>query len=113
MRLYRDSVAVLRAELVDTDYGQARDWDNARTVYTLRASVQPVRDERPHDARDPDRETAFTIYRVYTPGQIDIRASDRIRYGGLVFEVIGSSLVWSAATGRNAYTLAIVRRLDG
>lgn len=113
MGLYRDTVVVLRAELVDTAYGQARDWDNARTVYTLRASVQPVRDERPPDERDPDHEFAFRIYRVYTPGQVDIRASDRIRYAGALFEVSGVAVMWPSTNGRNAYTMAIARRLDG
>lgn len=115
MGLYRDTVTILRAELIDDLYGVARDWENARTVYTaLRASVQPV-SYRENETSDlaPDRETGITTYRVYTPGQVDIRVSDRVRYGGQVFEVRGVSLVWPSVTGRNAYTLATIRRVDG
>ncbi|MEQ4716084.1 head-tail adaptor protein [Nonomuraea sp. B19D2] len=116
MGLYRDSVAVLRAPLIPGPYGDVRDWVNARTVYTaLRASVQPVISSREGLATDldQDRETGITTYRVYTPSQADIRVSDRARYGGQLYEVSGVSLIWPVITGRNSYTLATIRRVDG
>ncbi|GAA2294054.1 hypothetical protein GCM10010149_47500 [Nonomuraea roseoviolacea subsp. roseoviolacea] len=115
MGLYRDSVAVLRAALVPGEYGQVRDWAHARTVYTaLPASVQPITDRASltSDA-DQDRETGITSYRVYTPGQADVRVSDRVRYGAQLYEVTGVALVWPAVTGRISYTLATIRRVDG
>ncbi|GAA3473889.1 hypothetical protein GCM10018965_084420 [Nonomuraea roseola] len=117
MRLYRDAVTVLRAELVTSGYGQGRDWANAQTVYTaLTASVQPA-GARDATGRKPDedlsRETAIHTHRVYTPGQADIRASDRVQYGGQLYEVVGSPWVWAPVTGSPAYTLALIRRVDG
>jgi hypothetical protein len=114
MTLYRDSVAVLRAELIDGPYGQVRSWATARTVYTaLRASVQPSRD-RGNDADDmPGRETGVTVYRVYTGRQADVRQSDRVRYGGQLYDVVGVSLVWPAVASRQAYTTFTMRRVDG
>ncbi|GAA0954999.1 phage head completion protein [Nonomuraea longicatena] len=115
MGLYRDSVAVLRAALVPGPYGEVRDWPNSQVVYTaLPASVQPVRgrDELTSD-QDQDRETGVTTWRVYTPRQADIRVSDRVRYSGQLHEVTGVSLVWPFVTGRNSYTMATIRRVDG
>lgn len=113
MTLYRDHIDVLRAPLVDTDYGQARDWDNAQVVYaSLRASVQPDKSHgRPPD-ESQDRETGITYLRVYTPGQADIQASDRVRYQGLVYDVVGVAHVWPPIS-RAAYTSCTMRRIDG
>jgi head-tail adaptor len=116
MNLYRDRVAVLRAELVESGYGQVRDWAHQRTVFaSLPASVQPLKSDasgrKPDE--DPGRETGIITYRVYTPGQVDIRVSDRVRYRGVVYEVAGTSVVWAAVTGPRAYTLVLLRAVSG
>ena len=110
---WRDSIEVIRAPLVTDEYGTsgaARDWENAVTVTVSGCSVQPESfSEYPAEGR----EASVTRWRVFTPPGADIRAGDRIRYAGALFEVDGDGMAWPSASGCLDHVEARIKRVEG
>lgn len=106
-----DTVVIVRAAVV-TGYGNARtlDWEGAARV-AVRGSVQPQSSIETTGARD---RTATTC-RVFLPRTADIRSTDRIEWGGGVWEVEGDPSRWPDPFGGGVHhiELTMSRTLGG
>lgn len=107
---HRDTVTVLRAQLVDDGYGnESPDWDNPTETTVPGCRVQPERG----DDYVLDREAVITRWRLFAPAGTDLRATDRVEHQDVVYEVEGSVERWPSPTGSLAHVEALLRRAEG
>jgi Phage head-tail joining protein. len=107
---HRDTVTVVRAELVDDGYGnQVPDWANAARHVVLGCRVQPERGSE----YTLDRDAIVTRWRLFAPAAADIRDTDRIEYEGVTYDIDGSVERWPSPTGRLAHIEARLVRTEG
>lgn len=101
--LLTDTVTIVRASLA-TGYGNSRTygWD-AATRTTVLGCVQPSASSERTGARD----RVDTSYRVFLPGTVDVEATDRIEWGGGVFEVDGEPQRWPAPFGSSPHHIEL------
>lgn len=71
-------------------------------------SVQPASSSEQTDQRD----TVTTSWRVFLPGGTDLAATDRVRWNGAEYEVIGEPDRW-APDGQDHHVQAQLRRVRG
>ncbi|SRR6266568_4413149 len=110
--LAAEAVSVLRAPLVTNRYGaQIRDWPNATQTTVPGVSIQPV--SATEDAQG--RELRITGYRLFTARgrNIDLLATDRVRWAGLVLQVDGEVARWPAPGGGVHHVEAVLRLIEG
>lgn len=91
-----DTVTVVRAPLAGDRYGgQIRDWAAATRTDVVGVSIQPAASTE--DVRD--REQLVSTYTLFTPrgADLDLLATDRVEWGGLTLQVVGSPNRWSLA----------------
>jgi Phage head-tail joining protein len=89
-----DTVVVLRPSPVVDEYGDTVvDWSSAVSK-SYRGSVQPRTTETATANRDG---SVSTWVGFIWPATADIKATDRIQFGGLTFEVDGEIQPWSIA----------------
>ena len=94
--IFNQRVEVLRAGLVKSPYSTAtvEDWSNPQVIgVEFPVSVQPAGSTE----SEVERPTVNSGWRLITPPgtDLDLRASDRIRIGGmLVMEVQGNPEKW-------------------
>ncbi|MFF1908626.1 hypothetical protein [Kitasatospora sp. NPDC058218] len=74
-------------------YTRRRNWGQAVTVWTGRASVQPYRSTNP---AEPERETTTETLTVFLPVGAVVDSADRIVLQGQVYDVQGEPAVWQA-----------------
>jgi hypothetical protein len=89
--LATQTITVLRAGTV-TDHGTTvPDWTAATTHDVAGCSVQPAtgREER------TNRDAITSVWRVYGPSGADVRDSDRVRWGGVDYDIDGPVQRWS------------------
>ncbi len=93
MSKFRDTVTLLRAPVVTNPYGNSgRDWSLA-TATTVPANVQGPSGQGLSGSEDvTDENRVTTRWRLYLPGGADLEATDRVRFGGDVYEVDGQVL---------------------
>lgn len=107
---HRDTITVLRAPLVPDDYNnQVPDWPNAAETPVGGCRVQP---ERGADYT-LDREAVLTRWRLFAPASVDLLPTDRVRHGGVDYDIEGSVERWPSPTGALAHVEALMRRVDG
>ena len=70
------------------------DWDNPDELTIPEGSVQPTGTSLSQDGRVLGVQDGLT---VYAPAGIDVKAGDRIQYGGNVYTINGDPLDWPAA----------------
>lgn len=70
------------------------DWDHVETLTIPGCSVQPASTSLSQDGRVLGVQDGLT---VYAPAGIDVKAGDRIQYGGNVYTINGDPLDWPAA----------------
>lgn len=84
-----------------------RDWDNADELLIGNCSMQPAGNTLSQDGRVLG---VFDGYTCYAPINADIRAGDRIEFGGQLYEINGEPNLWQSATGNlNNMLLNLVR----
>lgn len=90
MSRYGDRVVVVRAATGTPGRNgiPARDWAGAQRSQPVAASVQPESSEEDSDGR----QTAITSWRLFAGPGIDLLATDRVEWGGLVDEGTGKPL---------------------
>ncbi|MEV0445284.1 hypothetical protein AB0I84_07545 [Streptomyces spectabilis] len=98
MRHFHDPVVIRRAPLTASAYTNRRDWENARTLWSGLASVQP---DRAFEVRSPERETAQERLVVYLPWGTPVDSTDRIVWDGRTFEVDGEPMRWQQGSLRH------------
>lgn len=102
MGFYEQRVSVVSPALVDGDYGGGRwTWDPAEgateTPVPFGVDVQPrVSSE---NLEDGTRVTVIVGLRLHTPAghDLDVRATDAIRYAGDVYQVVGKPGRWPSS----------------
>jgi hypothetical protein len=81
------TVTVVRPSWADDHGASVRDWDNTTTHTVTGCSVQPVTGSEDEINR---AISVTTVALLYAPAAADIADTDRIRFGGVTFEVEGS-----------------------
>ncbi|MET7867981.1 hypothetical protein [Micromonospora taraxaci] len=107
-----ETVAVLRAGLVDDGYGnQVRDWENATpTPYAGCAVAQNGRDE----SLTGDRNAVASDLVVFMPFGADVVATDRLEIRGRSHEVVGEPFAWTSPFSGTAFGVAVYcNRVEG
>lgn len=101
------TVTVQRAGLV-TDHGaQVPDWTNPTVHAVTGCSVQPAGGSEDRVNRD----AVTTQFTLYAPLDADVRATDRVVFDGVTFEVDGPPRRW--ATGVLDHIEANLRVVNG
>jgi hypothetical protein len=107
-----ETVTVIRAATVANRYGgQVRDWTNTTRTVVDGVSIQPT--ATTEDVRD--RELLVNTYTLFTSrGQdIDLLATDRVQWGGLLLQVDGDPNRWPAPGGGLHHVEATLRQVAG
>ena len=104
---YGDVVVVLRAPLGELGRNgvRARLWGDATPSEPVPASVQP----EGSDEVTTGRQTAITSWRLIAGPGMDLLATDRVKWDGLVLEVDGEVARWKHR-GRPHHVEAVLRR---
>lgn len=107
-----DTVIVIRAPLAANRYGgQLRDWTTATRTTVDGVSVQPAASTE--DVRD--RELLVNTYTLFTTRgrDIDLLATDRVQWNGLVLQVVGDPNRWPAPGGGIHHVEAALKLVAG
>ena len=72
------------------------DWSTAERLEIPGCNVQPAATALQQDGRVAGISDGLT---VYAPPDIDVKAGDRIEYGGNVYAINGDPLAWPSPTG--------------
>jgi hypothetical protein len=102
--LYNDSIEVLRAPLAANRYrDEKRDWDAATSTPYDGVNMQPLQVPVESTEYTEDRQTTVTRYLLITrPGtDIDLLATDRVAFGGMILRVDGDVGRWPAPSVRH------------
>ncbi len=96
---FTDEVVVIRAGTTTDRYGdEVLDWD-APTEHTVRnCKVNPVAGNEDTGLLD-DRAALTRRWNLAAPPCSDIKATDRMRWQGDVYEVEGEVLTWRSPLG--------------
>lgn len=102
------TITVLRATEKPSDYGNTTelDWTNPTRTDVDGCSVQPASS----DEFTIDRDTFITRLVVYTPSDVDVRASDRVEWQSETYDIDGDVLRWEF--GALAHVVINIRRSD-
>jgi hypothetical protein len=106
----RETITRLRYPLVD-DHGTARvDYDSPPAEDPVdRCWLEPTGSQEVGDGR----AAVLTGYTVDAPWEADITAADRVRYGGVLFDVDGQPLKVPSPTGALRSTRLALRVWEG
>lgn len=112
---YGETVAVVRAGLVDDGYGnQVPGWPAATsTPYEGCAVAQGARD-RATEIPGGDRNVVISDLVVFMPSGADVTATDRLEIRARVYEVVGEPFDWrSPFTGTRFGVAVYCNRVEG
>lgn len=105
MILGSHTITVLRAPLVEDDYGnETRDWTAATQSTVSGCSVQPVTGIEVTVARD----TIVSRWQLWAPDGTDLVATDRVEFDGAAYEVDGEVQRWNFPPA--SHITALLRR---
>ncbi len=106
-----ETVEVFRPSTTDDRYGDAQPAYPAEPTHTVdHAAFAPTGSTEDNDARNAVASTAD----LYVLPGADLRAIDRVRVRGEMWEVVGDVAVWvSSFDGAAAGVVARLRRVDG
>lgn len=107
MRLGGHTVTVVRPVGFDR-HGDPLPGDPTETVVTG-CSVQPASTTEDLDGRD----TVAELWDLYAPAGTDLRATDRVRFGGILLEVDGEPLSWDDHRGTAHHLEVRLKRVTG
>lgn len=107
MRLGGHTVTVVRPTGWDR-HGDPLTGDPDETEVTG-CSVQPASTTEDLDGRD----TVAGLWDLFTPAGVDIRATDRIRWRGELYEVDGAPQQWDDERGSGHHLEVRLRRVTG
>lgn len=116
---YGETVAVLRAGLVDDGYGnQVLDWASATsTQYEGCAVAQGGRagqGAKGDEILTGDRNAVISDLVVFMPTGADVRATDRLEIRSRVYEVLGEPFDWvNPFTGVAFGVVVYCNRVEG
>lgn len=87
----RQSITILRAPTTrDTHGNDRRDWPNAVETVVTGCEVQPMGSQE----NLVNQDQVLIAWQVVAPLGTDVKATDRVRYNGTVYEVFGHPEDW-------------------
>lgn len=105
-----DVVDVIRAiRRVDSRNDEWLDWDGAPEHPVERCRWQPGGGSELHGRRDG----VVTQANLFAPFGADIDERDRIRFGGIVYDIDGPVKPWRSATGALAHLEMALKIVEG
>lgn len=108
---HRDTVTVIRASHGPDRYGdQSRDWMHAPESDVKGCRVIPAGGGKELIV---ERDEVVRRWTLFAPADADILPTDRIRYGGDIYEIDGQVRRWRSATGRLAHLECDLLRVEG
>jgi hypothetical protein len=114
--LYQDSIDRIRAPLVeDPRYrDQKRNWAAATETTYSGVNVQPQQVPVDSDEYTEDRQTTVTRYQVTSRRgvDLDVLETDRVRYAGMVCEVVGKVGRWPRPGGGVHHVEFLIKEID-
>lgn len=104
-----DSVDVLRGvEVVERGTKRTR-WDSPAVHTVAGCSVQPQAGAEVLGGR----EAIATMWVLFAPPGTDLKDSDRVRYAGDVYTIVGSVQRFASPSGRLDYVQAVLEHWKG
>lgn len=116
MKLGGDTIVIKRAPEVVSGRGneRSRDWANAEETTYRNCMVEPfLLTDKLKIEENEQREFSEDTWRVWIPGRIDVRYTDRIEWEGEDYEVRGLPGYWRDLNGKNSHTNIMVRKRVG
>ena len=116
---YGETVAVVRAGLVDDGYGnQVRDWSmSTSTPYGGCAVAQGTRGSQGVQGSEDltgDRNVIVSDLVVFMPTGADVTATDRLEVRARTYEVVGEPFDWASPfTGVRFGAVVYCNRVEG
>lgn len=107
----RTTIQRIRAELLPRDVlgNQELDWVNAPEVDIHGCVIYPGAT----DELTVGRNTALIQWTVIAPADADIRATDRIKVDGKIYEIDGEPGRWRSASGTLDSLVLLLRKWEG
>ena len=92
----RQSINRIRPGIKTLRGSEVPDWAQATTLTISGCSVQPASSSLSQDGRVLALTDGLT---AYIPAGSDVKAGDRIEYGGELYTINGAPRVWPSASG--------------
>jgi hypothetical protein len=101
----------LRAVLISDGHGNTvPDWSQPPDELGIgNCSVQPAATQEVLTSRD----TVMDQWTVYAPRFADVLATDRVRWNGIDYEVMGQPAAWDSPTGGLSHIQFLMQRWEG
>ena len=103
---WRQSITRIRPGTKLERGNRVHDWSNPNELVIDECSVQPAGTSLSQDGRVLGVTDGLT---VYAPEGADVKAGDRIRYGGNVYTINGEPLLWPGVARMQHIQLNLVR----
>jgi hypothetical protein len=104
-----DTITVIRAAYVVERGNQVPDWSAATEHAVTGCRVQPMAGEEVLTGRD----AVVNRRKLFAPATADITALDRVRFGGVTYEVESPILPWRSPTSLLAHVETTLKRVEG
>ena len=91
LSFWTQSIVRLRPGTKTERGSEVPDWDNPKSLTIAECSVQPASSSLTQDGRVAGVTDGLT---VYAPANADVKAGDRISYGGNIYTINGDPLIW-------------------
>lgn len=105
-----ESVTRIRPSVKEVRGSAVPDWSNPNELQISGCSVQPSSTNLSQDGRVQGITDGFTCY--IPPGS-DVKAGDRISYGGNLYTINGDPQSWKSPTGRVSHIQLQLERWRG
>lgn len=92
-----ETVTRLRPTVIVQRGSEIPDWSDPDRLQIPGCSMQPAGTSLTQDGRVQGTSDGYT---GYLPPGSDVRAGDRIQFGGATYAVIGEPRAWQSPTGR-------------
>lgn len=115
-KLGKNTVTRIRAPLATDprDNSLYRDWDNAEELEISRCMVEPFPlSEKLNFEDEVSREFSQSAVRVYAPPTTDLVYTDRLRFDGNEYNILGHPGRWYDFSGKLDHVAAIAQIREG
>ncbi len=106
LSFWRQTIKRLRPSTTTSRGSTIYDWSKPDELDIPGCSVQPASTSLTQDGRVQGISDGLT---VYAPADADVKAGDRIEYGGNVYTINGDPLIWPGAAALDHIQLNLVR----
>lgn len=103
---WRQTITRIRPKTTTSRGSTVYDWNKPSTLDIPGCSVQPASTSLTQDGRVQGISDGLT---VYAPVDADVKAGDRIRYGGNDYTINGDPLIWPGVARMQHMQLNLTR----